>query len=349
MTGRERALEVFKYRQTDKPCFDLMEGTVWDSVGYYFRKEYGLRDAEEVLDLLDCDFRWSHLFGKTLPLPDSDDAVKGLSGTNYSDSSGGYLLAEAESVAEIDRLFAPDPYKREIPDFKKMRETYPDKALVFCVPWTPFFSGACSLFGMERAMITMLSEPELYHAFAIKQKEYLCEYIRLAIRAGAAEYCDFFWTGDDFSSENGLILSPAHWRKLVKPYLKEAFDIAKTAGMYTLFHSCGAVSEVYPDFIEIGIDSHIGVQTSGKGMEIERLARDFGGKLVIFGGVDAQTTLIECTAEQVEKETLRNIEAFAECGGYIVSNSHHGLPDMPGENLVAMARAAGRKIKTLKC
>ena len=131
----------------------------------------------------------------------------------------------------------------------------------------------------------------------------------------------------------------------MKPYLKAAFDIAKTAGMYTLFHSCGAVSDVYEDFIEIGIDSHIGVQTSGRGMEPERLARDFGGRLVIFGGVDAQTTLIECTPEEVEKETLRNIEAFARCGGYIVSNSHHGLPDMPGENLVAMAHAAGRKIK----
>ncbi|MCL2517806.1 MAG: hypothetical protein FWF15_04510 [Oscillospiraceae bacterium] len=344
MNGRERAAAVFKYRQTDIPCFDLMEGTVWDSVGYYFRKAHGLRNAEDVIDFLDCDFRWSHLFGKTLPLPDSDDAVRGLSGTNYSDSSGGYLLSDTVSVADIDRLFNPDPYKREIPDFEKMRRKFPDKALVFCVPWTPFFSGACSFFGMERAMITMLTEPELYYAFAIKQKEYLCEYIRLAIRAGAAEYCDFFWTGDDFASENGLILSPAHWRKLVKPYLKEAFDIAKTAGMLTLFHSCGAVSEVYPDFIEMGIDSHIGVQTSGKGMDIERLARDFGGKLVIFGGIDAQTTLIKCTSAQVERETRRNIGAFADCGGYIVSNSHHGLPDIPGENLAAMARAAGRRI-----
>ena len=343
MTGRERALEVFKFRQTDKPCFDIMEGTLWDSVGYYFNKEYGFNESEEVIDFLDCDFRWSHLFEKKLPLPKSKESVKGLSGANYSDSSGGYLLAEAETVADIDRLFNPDPYKREMPDFKKMRQTYPDKALVFCVAWTPFFSGACSLFGMERAMITMMTEPELYHAFAIKQKEYLCEYLRLAIRAGAAEYCDFFWTGDDFASENGLILSPSLWRELIKPYLKEAFDIAKTAGMYTLFHSCGAVSDVYPDFIEIGIDSHIGVQTSSEGMNVERIARDFGGRIVVFGGVDAQTTLIKCNAEQVEKETLRNIEIFSKCGGYIVSNSHHGLPDMPGENLIAMARAAGRK------
>jgi len=340
MTARERALSVFNYGQTDVPCFDLMEGTVWSSVGYYFYEEHGLRRAEDVLGFLGCDFRWSHLFGQELPLPQAREEVRGLSGANYSDSQGPYLLAGAETVADVDRLFNPDPLDRPMPDFKLMRETQPDKALVFCVPWTPFFSGACSVFGMERAMIVMLTEPELYRAFAIKQKEYLCEYIRLAVKAGAAEYCDFFWTGDDFASEKTLLLSPADWRGLVKPYLREAFGLAKAAGMHTLFHSCGAVSEVYPDFIEIGIDSHIGVQTSAAGMEIGRLARDFGGRLVIFGGVDAQTTLVSCTPEQVAAEVRRNIAAFEKCGGYVISNSHHGLPDIPGENILAMARAA---------
>ena len=342
MTARERALSIFRYQPTHIPCFDLQEGTVWDSIGYYFRQEHGLNTGEDVLDFLGCDFRWSHLFNKNAVLPRSDIEVRGLAGTNYSDSSGGYPLAGAESVADIDRLFDPNPENIVMPDFKAMRDMYPDKALVFCIPWTPFFSGACSLFGMEQAMITMLTEPEIYHAFAIKQKEYLCEYIRLGIKAGAAEYCDFFWTGDDFASETGLILSPADWRRLVKPYLKEAFDIAKSAGMYTLFHSCGSVVDVYPDFIEIGIDSHIGVQTSARGMEIETLARGFGGKLIIFGGVDAQTTLVKETSDGVMAQVQKNISAFENCGGYIVSNSHHGLPDLPGENIYAMARAAGR-------
>ena len=342
MTGRERALNVFQYKECDIPCFDIQEGTVWDSIGYYFRQEHNLETEEDVRNFLNCDFRWTHLqeTGDD-PLPRSKDEIVGLLGTNYSDSSGGYLLADAKTVADVDRLFAPDPYERPIPDFKALRQRFPDKAIVFGIEWTPFFSGACSVFGMEKAMILMLTEPEMYHAFAIKQKEYLCEYIRLSIEAGAAKYCDFFWTGDDFASETGLILSPNDWRRLVKPYLSEAFDIVNRAGMHTLFHSCGAVSDVYPDFIEMGIDSHIGVQTSAKGMEIERLARDFGGKLVIFGGVDAQTTLISGTPKEVEEEVKRNLRAFEGCGGYIVSNSHHSLPDLPGGNIYAMARAAG--------
>jgi len=342
MSARERALRVFDFKQPDRPCFDIMEGTIWDSIGHYFHTAHGLQTTEDVLEFLDCDFRWSHLFGKDVPLPHSATDLQGLSGKNYSDSQGGYLLANAETVADVDRLFNPDPFARVLPDFKEMRRVYPDKALVFCVVWTPFFSGACSLFGMERAMMTMMLEPELYHAFAIKQKEYLCAYIKRALDAGAAEYCDFFWSGDDFAAEAGLLLSPEHWRSLIKPYLKEAFVMAKDAGMKTLFHSCGDVSDIYPDFIDMGIDAHIGVQTSGRGMDIERLARDFGGKIVVFGGVDAQTTLVKCTPREVEEETKRNMAAFEKCGGYIVSNSHHGLPDIPGENIMAMARAAGR-------
>jgi len=343
MTARERALTVFKYGTPDKTCFDLMEGTVWDSLGYYFRKNYGCERGEDILGLLDCDFRWSHLFGADDALPETEN--EWTCHRSYADVLGGYPLAGVTTAAEVDRLFDPDASERPMPDFKAMRETYPDKALVFCVPWTPIFSGACGAFGMEEAMVKMASEPEVFKAYAIKQSEYLVEYLRLAIKAGAGRYCDFFWTGDDFSDDRGLIPSPAMWRKLIRPYLEPVFRLAKKNGMYTLFHSCGAVSDVYGDFIDMGIDAHIGVQTSGARMDIHTLAKRFGGKIVIFGGVDAQTTLVSDTPEQVERQVCINIAAFERCGGYIVSNSHHGLPDIKGENIAAMARAAGRALK----
>jgi len=340
MTARERALEVFKYRQPDKTCFDLMEGTVWDRLGYFFNKNYGCKQGEDVLNLLDCDFRWSHLFNADRPLAESEKDWRTVK--CYSDSLGGYPLAEVESVADVDRLFDPDPYARPIPDFKSMRETYPDKALVFCISWTPIFSGACQVFGIEETMAKMMLEQEIFKAFAIKQCEYLTEYTKLALKAGAAEYCDFIWFGDDFAHEKTLLVSPEIWRKLVRPYLEPAIRIGRGSGLHTLFHSCGAVSEVYGDFIDMGVEAHIGVQTSAHNMDPEYLAKHFGGKIVIFGGVDAQTTLVEMTPGEVCEQVKKNIAAFGDCGGYIVSNSHHGLPDIKGENIVAMARAAGR-------
>ena len=342
MTARERALTVFKFQAPDKACFDLMEGTTWDPMGAYFYHNYNCRQNEDVLNLLDCDFRWSHLFNADCPLSPEGKAWHKPHG--YSDSAGGFLPADVHSVSEVDKLFNPDPYIRPIPDFKAMREAYPDKALVFCIPWTPIFSGACTLFGIEEAMVRMLTEPEVFKAFAIKQGEYLKEYTRLAICAGASEYCDFYWTGDDFSHEKGLFISTGLWRKMIRPYLEPAIRLARDSGLHTLFHSCGAVSDVYGDFIDMGIEAHIGVQTSARGMDIHTLAENFGGRIVIFGGVDAQTTLVSGTPEQVQSQVYENMAAFEGCGGYIVSNAHHSLPDIKGENIVAMARAAGRNV-----
>ena len=340
MTARERALAVFKYQKPDKVCFDLMEGTVWDKLGYYFYSHYGCKNGFDVLKLLDCDFMWSHLFNADYKLPEEDKEWQ--TGATYSDSLGEYPLAGVKSVSEVDKLYNPDPTIRPIPDFKAMREAYPDKALVFCISWTPIFSGACKLFGIEETMAKMMLEPEIFKAFAIKQSEYLSGYVRLAIKAGAAKYCDFIWFGDDFAHGKTLLVSPGLWRKLVRPYLEPAIRLGRDSGLHVLFHSCGAVSEVYGDFIDMGIEAHIGVQTSAYNMDIEYLAKNFGGKIVIFGGVDSQTTLVECTPEEVKREVKKNIEAFEHCGGYIVSNSHHGLPDIKGENIVAMAQAAGR-------
>jgi uroporphyrinogen decarboxylase len=342
MTGRERALAVFSYQENDRPCFDLMEGYKWHELGCYFNLNYGCKTNEDVLTLLDCDFRWSHMFGidDKLKTEDREWQIR----SSYSDALGGYLLADAHTSAEVDKLFHPDASQRPIPDFRSMRETFPDKALVFCIPWTPIFSGACSVFGIQEAMIKMLVEPEVFKAFAIKQSEYLVEYLRLAIKAGAAQYCDFFWTGDDFASESCLLLSPQLWRELIRPYLEPAIRLAKDSGFHTLFHSCGAVSDVYSDFIDMGIDAHIGVQTSARGMNIDSLARNYGGKIVVFGGVDAQTTLVQCTPEEVVEQVQKNIKAFEHCGGYIVSNAHHTLPDIKGKNIVAMARGACRYI-----
>jgi len=342
MTARERVLAVFRYQAPDRTCFDLLEGTVWDRLGYFFHQHYGCKQTEDVLNLLDCDFRWSHLFEVDSPLAETENVW--VSPKSYADVLGDYPLAGVTSVAEVDRIFNPDPAERPMPDFKRMRELYPDKALIFAVPWTPIFSGACGVFGMEEAMVKMAIEPEIFKAFAIKQSEYLIGYLRLALKAGVNKYCDFFWTGDDFAHGSAMMLSPDSWRKLIRPYLEPSIRLAKDSGMHTLFHSCGAVSEVYGDFIDMGVDGHNGVQTSAAGMDIHSLAKNFGGKIVIFGGVDAQTTLVSGTVKDVDRQVKENIAAFEKCGGYIVCNSHHGLPDIKGENIVAMAKGAGREV-----
>ena len=81
-------------------------------------------------------------------------------------------------------------------------------------------------------------------------------------------------------------------------------------------------------------------QTSAVGMDAPSIARDFGGKMAFYGGIDIQRLLTFGTPEETAAEVRANVRAFERCGGYIVANSHHTVPSFQGENIEAMCRAA---------
>ena len=110
--------------------------------------------------------------------------------------------------------------------------------------------------------------------------------------------------------------------------------------MYVLFHSCGAVRPVLEDFIELGVDALLVFQTTAAGMDPEAIAKEFGGRISFYGGIDVQTLLSFGTAEEVESTVRANVKAFSKCGGYTVANSHFMVSTIKGENIEAMCRAA---------
>lgn len=334
MTHRERVLRTFAFQETDKPAFDLMENATWPELDCFFADKYNLHSISAILDFLDSDFRWV--------MAGSPYTEKKEGRDNLSDNKSTGLLSAVESVEDLDRLYHPDPDDRIIPDFVAARENFPDHALVFAALWMPAFFNCCMDFGMEEALCKMIVQPDIIEAYVDRHTECALEVLRRGIEKGAGKYCDFYWIGDDFSTEKTLMLPPEMWRRFFKKSIEKQVRMAREAGMKVVFHSCGAVEPVYEDLIEIGISAHCGVQTSADNMDIDILAKKYGGRFVIYGGVDAQTTLIKGAPETVADEVRRNIRAFEPYGGYIVSNSHHGLSDMPGENLIAMAQGAGR-------
>jgi uroporphyrinogen decarboxylase len=102
------------------------------------------------------------------------------------------------------------------------------------------------------------------------------------------------------------------------------------------------VREILPDLIEVGVNGLLTFQTSAEGMEAESIARDFGGKLVFYGGIDVQQLLTFGSEEDVRREVRKNIDLFAECGGYVVANSHHCIANIQPRNMVAMLTEARR-------
>ena len=108
-----------------------------------------------------------------------------------------------------------------------------------------------------------------------------------------------------------------------------------------MFHTCGAVRDLIPDFIEIGVDALNPVQVSAAGMgDTAALKREFGADLAFWGAIDTQHVLPFGSTDDVREEVRRRIGDLAAGGGFVLAAVHDIQDDVPPENLLAMADAA---------
>ena len=156
------------------------------------------------------------------------------------------------------------------------------------------------------------------------------------------KYCDVVYcVGDDLATQDGLWFPPEIYKKYLKPRHKRIIDtVKKYTDAKILFHCCGAASDLFPDFIEIGVDIVTPVQVSSKGMDSKRLKKEYGKSLVFWGGIDTQYVMPFGTPEEVKKEVFKRLDDFFIDGGYILNTVHNILPDVPPENVIALIKAA---------
>ena len=193
--------------------------------------------------------------------------------------------------------------------------------------------------GMEEAMVDLAAEPVLAEEMLRRCADFA---VLLSEEACARFPLDWLWLGDDIASQQALMISPHLWRQRVKPHLARVTQVGARHGLPVAYHSCGAVREVIPDLIEIGITVLNPVQCGCPGMEPLDLKREFGDRLSFMGGVDTQHLLPHGTVDEVRRATARLLEGMAaDGGGYILAASHTVPPETPDESIFAMYHEAG--------
>ena len=143
---------------------------------------------------------------------------------------------------------------------------------------------------------------------------------------------------DDLGGQDRLLFSPRTYRELVKPLHRELFAFlhARTSAK-VFFHTCGAVREVIPDLIEIGVDILNPVQVSAAGMDTGELKREFGRDLVFWGGgVDTQHVLGPATPSAVRDDVRRHVADLRPGGGFVFAAVHNIQANVPAANILAM-------------
>lgn len=152
-----------------------------------------------------------------------------------------------------------------------------------------------------------------------------------------ADYIDWIEFTEDFGLQDRSFISRGLFEKFFKkPHIRLFEQMKKIAPNAKIFlHTCGAIKELIPCFIDVGVDILNPLQPSAKDMDSFKIKKEFGKDLVFHGGVDIQHAICG-SKEQAIEETKKRIAAFAPSGGYILSPSNHLQPDTRVENFFAI-------------
>ena len=203
--------------------------------------------------------------------------------------------------------------------------------------------GLFKLRGFEEGYMDLASDPALARRVMERVLEVKLAYWERALPE-VGPNADVLVEADDLGGQDRTLFSPRTYRELVRPLHRELFDyLHARSDAKVFFHTCGAVRELIPDLIDIGVDILNPVQVSAADMDTGALKREFGRELVFWGGgVDTQRVLGAGTPEQVRAEVLRRVDDLRGDGGFVFAAVHNIQPNVPAPNILAM-RAALRE------
>jgi uroporphyrinogen-III decarboxylase len=191
-------------------------------------------------------------------------------------------------------------------------------------------------------MVMLMTEKETCHAMMGKSVDASIKCLE-QLRDAVGDYC-FAWgiAADDSGTQRGEFINPELWVEMIKPhYTRLCAWIHRHTPWKTFFHSCGSVYHLIPHFIDAGIDILNPVQTSAANMDPGRLKREFGGKIVFWGGgCDTQHVLPTALPDEIRAHVKERIAIFKPGGGYVFNQVHNIQPNVPPENVMAMLDAA---------
>ncbi len=189
--------------------------------------------------------------------------------------------------------------------------------------------------GLEQAYMDLALNPEMVHYCLDKLFDFAYEHTR-RIYEQIPGQVTFSYVAEDLGSQERLLFSKRHIQQFLLPRMKRMMDLVHEGAGVVFTHSDGAVRPVIPDLIAIGMDVLNPIQWRCKGMERERLKRDFGDQIIFHGGMDNQQTLpFGCVAD-VQAEVVENLAILGAGGGYILAPCHNIQAVSPPENIVAM-------------
>jgi len=371
ITHRERALAALSGREADRPPVDL-GGLAWSIVD---SKPHGYRALcrrlgvgaepthragsyvvypvdERILRRFGVDFRHVRIGEPKAELPGG--AIEDCFGVRWvpTPSESMYYptnppLTSAKGVEDIEdydrwpNVEDPSFTSGKAEEAKALRELTDCAITADLGVASNLLHRYAQLRGFGQWLLDMKLRPELYEALVSKIFDVNTR-LAEAFLGPMADLIDVVCISDDMGSQASPFVSREAYVLQIKPWLKKRIDSLRRMAprAKVLYHTCGSVLQLIPEFIDAGVDILNPIQPLAAGMDPLQIKAKYGKSVCLHGGIDIQRMLPFSRPEEVKGAVKQILGFMGEGGGYIMAPSHQIQADIPAENVVAMYDAA---------
>lgn len=204
-------------------------------------------------------------------------------------------------------------------------------------PYATNYMGYGAYFeGIEGGVQMLLAPNEVRSFHEAQLKANLAHVARVIDLMG--RYVQLITINADMGLQTGPMCRPSLMAEFTMPYIARFCDfVHRNSDCKVFLHCCGSIRPLIGMLAEAGVDALNPVQISADNMEPHDLKRDYGDRIVFWGGgCDTQRVLGMATPGEVRTNVHELVSAFKPGGGFVFCQVHNVLGNVPPENVVAM-------------
>lgn len=313
--SRKRVLDVLEHRIPDRvPYFELLISQVVIDALHPGLDYLGFCEAEDV----DVVFTKWNFANRWL------DEAKGIYTNEWGmirqtgvEQTDDYLEGPIHSLEDLRRFRCPDPLAEH--GFRSLKEAvgrfHGRRTVCFSTKGT--FNHIWYLMGgMERYLVAMYTEPELVLELNELSSAYHQAQVSRALELGA----DMILLADDYAFRQNSFIPRDKFREFCLPAILKLVELAHGCGRHVLLHSDGRLEELLDLIVASGVDLLHPLEPGA--MDIARVHRQYGERVVVCGNVDCAQTLSFGEPRDAQREVLRLLRDLAPRGRYMMSSSN---------------------------
>jgi uroporphyrinogen decarboxylase len=338
MTHKERFLNAL----ARKPVDLLARGdSLWPETAARYLAEHKLKDGEDHVQHFDMSWRnagWldstANLDFKPVTIEETDETILKLDGNGaklrwWKKHSGtpehvAFSVTDRTSWDEMIRphLLKFDRRRINVADYSKARKMAASENRAFCWSGVAPFEQMHPVCGHENMLMGMALDPDWVRDMVMTFADFTIIHLETLFAEGGVP--DAMWFYEDMGFKEKPFMSPAMYEEIMQPGHKKLFDFAHAKGLKVIVHSCGFVEPLVPGRIEAGMDCLQAMEVKA-GMDLPRLARNFGNRIAFCGGIDIRIVASN-DRRKIDDELNRKIMPVLKAGGGYILHSDHSIP-----------------------